>query len=109
MRATLVGDESYDIPPRLGSGVFVAIKGVVHVVRENYGIRVRMYCTDTDTEAWKAWKTLEQGWYEAPTCVRCATHPGAAKARFFELQWREEWWTREGNGLRTPWEVEPVL
>lgn len=89
MRAPLVDGESYDVPPRLGSGVLVGYKGVVHVVRENRGIRVQMFCTD-DHEAWKQFKMLELGWFEAPTCVRCAVHSDAAVARFYELQWRVE-------------------
>lgn len=108
MRAALVGDESYDTPPRLGSGVLVGLKGVVHVVRENRGIRILLYCHDY-SDAWQQYNSLTRGWFEHPTCVHCAIHPGAIRARFEELQWRVEWWEREGNKLATPFEVEPRL
>ncbi len=108
MRAPLTDYESYAVPPRLGSGVFVGIKGVVHVVRDNHGIRVRMYCTDTyDRDVWVQYNTLDQGWFEFPTCVRCALHPGAINARVNEIAWRTEWQRREGKQLRAPREVEP--
>lgn len=111
MKATLVADETYDIPPRLGSGVLVGIKGVVHVVRRSHGIRVLMFCADDDeaSGAWKQYKTLEQGWFEVPTCVRCAVHPGATRARYYELKWRVEWWDRASNRRAAPLEVEPTL
>ena len=109
MRAVLIGDETYDKPPPLGKGVLVGIKGVVHVVRANLGIRVQMFCADEGT--WTQYKTLEQGWFEVPTCVKCAIHSGAARARFFELQWRVEWWQREreSNLLATPRKVASTL
>lgn len=105
MRATLVGDESYDTPPRLESGVLVSISGVVHVCARNHGIRVKVFCHDD----WVPFAKLEQGWFEFPTCVRCALNPMALTNRILELKWREEWWEREGNQLRTPLEVEPTL
>lgn len=108
MRAPLVDDESYDVPPRLGSGVLVGIKGVVHVVRENRGIQIQLYCRDHNA-VYVPFKSLEQGWFEAPTCVRCALHPGAIKARYYELLWRIEWWQREGNQLAAPRGIEPTL
>jgi hypothetical protein len=108
MRAPLVGSETYDEPPRLGSGVLVMLDGIVHVVHQNHGIRVKMFCTELH-EPWKQYKTLVQDWFEAPTCVRCALHPGAIRARIVELRWRIEWWKRAGNELRKPQEVEPTL
>lgn len=105
----LVGDETYDTPPRLGSGVLVGIKGVIHVVYRSLGIRVKLFCAnEDDDEAWNQYKTLERGWFDVPTCVRCAVHPGAIIARYWELEWRVEWWERERSQRSPLQEVEPL-
>lgn len=102
MRAPLIADETYDSPPRLHSGVLTAVKGVVHVVARNHGIRVRMFCEGVGDDVWFSWNVLEQGWYEFPTCVACALNAQALRARFLELRDRVEWWDRPGNTARWP-------
>lgn len=108
MKAVLVGDETYDEPPRLGSGVLVGVKGLVHIVHVNHGIRVRMFCTDHEAP-WTSFHVLDRGWFEYPTCVLCALHPLAIIARMEELAWRVEWWQREAGQLSAPKEIEPLL